>query len=228
MDPILVPLLSRRMNRAQAMQKLNHAVPTVGLVVAGVQALKEGAGGFDLALAIVEIGTSVVLVATIARSIRDARKGGNRETQRAHGIDWVDIWAAAVLFVEAAERWHLRHHIARPLILTAFLTLGLGLAHGRMTAFRHRRRSLRISAEGIYVGGRPFNTFRSQWNDIAAIVVTERSAEIRTRNGRVRRLNLADLENADAVRAAIEDAQAHIADLGAREQPAAAASPPVA
>jgi hypothetical protein len=225
MDPIVVPLLSRRLHRALAMQKLNHAVPTVGLVVAGVQALNEGAGGFDLALAIVEIGTSVLLVATIARSFRDARKGG---LDHAPGIDWVDIWAAAVLFVEAAERWHLRHHIARPLLLTAFLTLGLGLAHGRMTAFRRRRRSLRLSAEGIYVGGRPFNTFTARWRDIAAIVVTERSAEIRTRNGRVRRINLADLENADAVRAAIEDAQAHMAAMAAREQPAAAVSPPVA
>ena len=144
MDPIVVPLLSRRLNRAQTMQKLNHAIPAMGLIVAGVQALKEGARGFDLALAIVEVGTSVVLVATIARSVREARKGGERKPPHAHGIEWVDIWAAAVLFVEAAERWHLRHHIARPLILTACLTLGLGLFHGRMTAFRRRRRSLRI------------------------------------------------------------------------------------
>ena len=66
MDPIVVPLLSRRLNRAQAMQKINHAIPAMGLIVAGVQALKEGARGFDLALAIVEIGTSVLLVATLA------------------------------------------------------------------------------------------------------------------------------------------------------------------
>jgi len=192
-----------------------------------VQALKEGARGFDLALAIVEIGTSVLLVATIARSIRGARKNGQRGLPHAHGIDWVDIWAAAVLFVEAAERWHLRHHMPRPLILTAFVTLGLGLFHGRITAFRRRRRSLRISAEGIYVSGRPFNTFTARWPDIAAIVVTERSAEIRTRHGRVRRLDLADLENADAIRAAFEDARAHIAAIDVGEQPPVA-SPPVA
>ena len=227
MDPIVVPLLSRRLNRAQAAQKLNHAIPTAGLVLAGIQALKNGARGFDLALALVEIGTSVVLVATIGRSVREARKGGKGQ-HHAHGIDWIDIWAAAVLFVEAAERWHLKHHIARPTILTALITLGLGLSHGRMMAFKRRRRSLRISAEGIYVGGRPFNTFTARWPDIAAIVVTERSAEIRTRNGRVRRLDLADLENADAVRAAIVDAQAHLAAIRARQQPSAAASPPVA
>lgn len=225
MDPIVVPLVSRRLNRAQAMQKLNHAVPAMGLIVAGVQALKEGARGFDLALAIVEIGTSVVLVATIGRSIREARKGGKREPQHAHGIDWVDIWAAAVLFAEAAERWHLRHHIARPLILTAFLTLGLGLFHGRMTAFRRRRRSLRISTEGLYVSGRPFSTFTAPWRDIAAIVIAGRSAEIRTRTGRVRRLDLADLENADDVRVALEEAQARLAAVGADEQ--LSTSPPV-
>jgi hypothetical protein len=223
---IVVPLLSRRLNRAQAMQKLNHAVPTVGLVVAGVQALKEGARGFDLALAIVEIGTSVLLVATIARSIRGARKSGQRGLQHPHGIDWVDIWAAAVLFVEAAERWHLRHHMPRPLILTAFITLGLGLFHGRIAAFRRRRRSLRISTEGLYVSGRPFSTFTAPWRDIAAIVIAGRSAEIRTRTGRVRRLDLADLENADDVRRALEEAQARLAAIGEGEQ-LPSATPPV-
>jgi hypothetical protein len=230
MDPIVVPLLSRRLERALAVQKLNHAVPTVGLVAAGMQALKNGARGWDLALACVEIGTSVLLVVTIARGVRAARKTDARgkETHRPHHlhrIDWIDIWAAAVLFAEAAERWHLRHHIARPTILTALLTLGLGLSHGRITAFRRRRRSLRISAEGIYVGGRPFSAFSAPWRDIAAIVVDRRAGEIRTRSGRVRRLDLADLENADAVRAALEDAQAHIAAIGVREQTAAAPSP---
>jgi hypothetical protein len=209
------------------MQKINHAIPAMGLIVAGVQALKDGARGFDLALAIVEIGTSVVLVATIGRSIREARKAGKREPQHTHGIDWVDIWAAAVLFVEAAERWHLRHHIARPLILTAFVTLVLGLSHGRIAAFRRRRRSLRISAEGLYVSGRPFSTFKAPWRDIATIAIAERSAEIRTRTGRVRRLDLADLENADDVRMALEEAQARLAAIGAREQLPSATSPPV-
>lgn len=224
---IVVPLLSRRLNRAQLLQKFNHAIPAMGLIVAGLQALKAGARGFDLALAIVEIGTSVLLVATIARSIRDARRKLTRRPQHAHGIDWVDIWAAAVLFVEAAERWHLHHHIARPLILTALLTLGMGLSHGRITAFRHRRRSLRISTEGLYVSGRPFSTFTAPWRDIAAIVIAERSAEIRTRTGRVRRLDLADLENAGDVRKALGEAQARLAAIAAAEQLPPATSPPV-
>jgi hypothetical protein len=97
------------------LQKLNHAVPTVGLVFSGVQALQHGARGFELALALTEIVTSVA--------------------------------------------------------------------------------------------GKPFMAFRATWKDIAGVTVGDASAEIRTRVGRIRRVDLLDLENAAEVRAALYEAQ---------------------
>ncbi len=209
---VVVPLHSRRRKRALAVQKLNHVVPTVGLIVSGFEALRHGARGFELGLAIVEIVTSAFLIGSLLRAIRAARSETvPPERAHRHGVDWVDIWAAGVLFAEAGERWHLRHHLARPIVLNALLTLGLGLMHGRMTAFRHRRLSMRLTDEGISIPGKPFRSFRARWKDVTAVDISDKSAEIRTRPGRVRRLNMIDLENAAEVRAALQEARRRVA-----------------
>ena len=207
---LVVPLQSRRVKRALTVQKLNHAVPTVGLIFSGVQALQHGAQGFELLLAVVEIVTSAFLIVTLARSIRAARAAAPPAHRTHAHIDWVDIWAAGVLFAEAGERWHLRHHIARPIILNALLTLALGLAHGRMDAFRRRRRAMRLTADGIHIAGKPFRSFTARWGEIAEVTMADSSAEIRTHAGRVRRLDLADLENAAEVRVALKEAQRRV------------------
>lgn len=202
-----VPLVSRRRARGEALQKIQHAVPAVGLLFAGVQGLSAGAHGFELALALTEVATSALLVGAIARSVRRVRAHGRLGLDHAEGVEWIDIWAAGVLFAEAAERWHLTGHLARPTILTALVTLALGLFHGRLAAFIGRRRSLRVGDEGIYVSARPFRTLRATWPELAEITTSERVGVIRTRAGRIRRLDFTDLENADAVRAALDAAR---------------------
>jgi hypothetical protein len=192
---------------------LQHAVPAAGLIAAGVQALTSGAHGFELGLALVEVLTSVLLIRAIVQSFRASRAHRRKGLHHTHGVDWIDIWAAGVLFAEAAERWHLAHHIARPIILNALVTLGLGLFHRRVAAFRARRHSLRMDDAGVYVGGKPFSALRARWTEIADITVSGRLAEIRTRAGRVRRLNLADLEDSEAVRAALDTALTHLKSL---------------
>ena len=216
MDSLVVPLHSRRLERAQLLQKINHAIPAAGLLVTGMQALAEGAGGIGLALAIVEIVTSAMLIVTFARGVRATRRTGPREHSHS-GVDWIDIWAAGVLFAEAAERWHLTHHLSRPTILTAMITLGLGLFHGRIAASSQRRRAVRITAEGIYVGARPFRGLNARWADVASISAAGQVAEVRTRGGRVRRVDLTDLRNAEEVRAAFAEGSRRLAALRAPE-----------
>ena len=211
-----MPLLSRRQERGQFLQKMNHVVPAVGLLTAGVHALTEGARGLDLALAVVEIGTTLMLAASIVKTLRAMRQPGTH-SHDAHGVDWIDIWSAGILFAEAAERWHVRHHIARPTILTALVTLAFGLFHGRLLAFARQKRGLRITDAGLSVAGRPFRRFRARWSEIASISLGERSVEIRTRAGRLRRIDLADLRNASSVRAALQDANQRLATTRATE-----------
>jgi hypothetical protein len=73
-----------------------------------------------------------------------------------------------------------------------------------------RRRSLRVSDDGLYVGGRPFRTLTAAWADIASITLTQTTARISTHAGKVRHLDLSDLDNAGDIRAALIAAQARV------------------
>jgi hypothetical protein len=207
-----VPLRSKRRERAQTIQKFQHVIPAVPLLFAGLQALQAGESGLAFVLAVFEIATSVLLLGTMVREIRAMRRqqgdGHGGDHARHHGIDWVEVFAAGVLTAEVLEHWHLTHHIRRPAVLTAIFTLGLGLFHGRLVRFGEARRVLRVEDEGIYLGGRfVFRPFRAPWRDVASIEIGERHARIRTRDGRERSLNLADLHDAGEVRAALEEAR---------------------
>ena len=115
-----------------------------------------------------------------------------------------------MLAAEAAERWHLTHHWPRPVLLTAAFSLVLGLMHGRLDAGVQRRRALRIDDEGIDFSPRPFSRFRATWEDVAEIDLGGRYATITTREGRSGRLDLADLENGERVRAALAEAAGRV------------------
>jgi hypothetical protein len=206
---LIVPLHSRRQRRRLIAQKLQHAIPTAGLLTAAFQSLNAGAHGFELALAIAEIVTSVKLLQMLAKSARETLAPRGKHTHHGHGVDWFDIWAAGMLFTEAAERWHLHHRIPAATLATAAVTLGIGLLHGRIAARNERRRSMRLTGDHLFIGGRNkfIRNFTAKWDDIDAITMTEREAVIRTKQGKKRRVNLADLENAADVREALHAAQ---------------------
>ena len=205
-DPLVVPLRSRRQQRAQIFQKIQHAVPASALLLQGLSTLGGDPHGFELTLGIVEVVAGALVALAMVRAIRIAARPQAHETH-AHGIDWVDLAVAGVLAVEALEKWHTRHHIARPTILTAIVMVVLGLGHGRIARGVARRRTLRVGDDGLYIGSKPFRAFRATWGEIAAIDVGDRWAKVRTRNGRERRLDLSDLDDAPAVRRLLDVAR---------------------
>jgi hypothetical protein len=207
METITVPLRSRRRDRAMLFQKLQHVIPASGLLLVGVQRLQAGAAGLELALAAAEITTSAILILVFVRSLLRARGARAHGAQHAHRVDWVDIALAAVLFAEVWGHYHETHHIKRPLVLLGMVMLILGLFHEPITGGSERRRSLRISDDGLSVGARPFRRFRAAWTDITSITVNAAYAEIRTRSAGTRRIDLRDLEDSDAVRAALDRAR---------------------
>jgi hypothetical protein len=211
---LVVPLYSRRRRRGLLAQKLQHVIAGAGLFFSGVQSLSGEAEGLELALAIAGMITAGLLIVAFAREVRSMAGAGETHAQQAHHrhtVDWMDIFAAAMLFAEAAEKWHRRGHIWRPETLAAVATLGVGLFHGRLAARKERRRSLQLTDGGVSVGRRFFGAFRAPWNEIAEITIGDRQAAIRTRGGTTRRLDLKDLENADAVRAALTEGQRRLA-----------------
>lgn len=195
-------------------QKLQHAVPGSMLLFAGLQALGEGARGFPLALAVFEIVTSVLLIGSVVVAFKRARRPANHaELPHVHhgGIDWIDVFTAGMLFAEAAEHWHLKHHLKRPTIVMAGTLLVVGLLHGRIKRRAERRFTIRVGEEDLYVGGKPFRSLRAKWADVMSIDIGARYATIKTRTARERRLDLADLEGSTHVRAALEEARRRVA-----------------
>lgn len=207
---ISVPLRSRRRRRGLIAQKFQHVVPAFPLLFAGMETLRREPHGLPLVLAVFEIGTSLLLLATVAREVRSLKRADAHAAHSSHGVDWFHIFAAGVLLAEAAEHWHETHHWRRPILLTAAFTFLLGIFHGRLTAWGEDRRSLKIDDEGLSVGRPPFGAFRAKWDDVKAIDVGDRYAFIRTHGGRERRIDLNDCEHPAPVRAALAEAQARV------------------
>jgi hypothetical protein len=221
-DPIVVPLASKRHRKALAVQKLNHAIPAVGLLFAAKEAMAEGAHGFGLFLGAFEFVSAAILIVLTIRELRSALPSARAASRQAsastapapahaehHGVDWVDIAAGFVLVAEILEHWHLTGRIRRPTVLTAITTFALGLFHGRLGAVKARRRVLRVADEGIFLPGRPFKARRLQaaWEGVQSIEVGPRWAIVTTRAGRSRKLDLTDLDHEAAVRAALAEAR---------------------
>jgi hypothetical protein len=225
-DSIVVPLRSIRQRKALALQKLNHAIPAFGLLLAGKQAIAEGGHGFGFYLGVFELVSAAALIVLTIRELRSAivpvrstshapigtaeHVAGHAEH---HGVDWVDIAAGFVLVAEALEHWHTTGHVPRPTVLTALVTFALGLLHGRLKGRVRQRRVLRLDDAGIAIAGRPFKARRieARWADVQSIDIGDRWAVVTTRAGRQRRLDLADLETARDVRAALAEGQRRLA-----------------
>ena len=149
---------------------------------------------------------SVLLLRTLAKDFAAVRKphGGHHDSHG--GVDWFDVFAAGVLTAEALEHWHTHHHLPRPTVLLAAVTLTPGLLHGRIA----RRRMLHIHDDGIRVGRRFFRKFAAPWQEIERIDMDDKHAHIILRSGRTWRTKLKGLPNAPEVRAALLTARSRI------------------
>src|SRR5439155_15390913 len=110
-----------------------------------------------LALAVFEIVSSVLLIGSVIVAFNKARRPANHDhAPHLHhgGVDWIDIFTAALLFAEVAEHWNLKHHVARPTLLIAFTLLIVGLFHGRIKRRAERRFTIRVAEDDLYVGGK--------------------------------------------------------------------------
>jgi hypothetical protein len=72
-DRIEVPLRSRRQQRAQLAQKLQHVFPAAVLLFAGLQQITGEPHGWGLLLAILEIVVGLLMLASLARTVHAGR-----------------------------------------------------------------------------------------------------------------------------------------------------------
>ena len=108
---IVVPLRSRRRERALLVQKLQHGAAGVVLLGTGLATLGRQPHGFELALGVREVGTSALVLGAIVRAMRRVRHGTRGPHGHAHspGVDWIDVFVAgvlgAVLATEGRKQW---------------------------------------------------------------------------------------------------------------------------
>jgi hypothetical protein len=210
-DATTIPLVSRRRERGQLLQKIQHALPSFVLLMNGIQGLQAGHEGFARVLALAELVTSGLVIGGIARSVRRMRRAHDERAAAHHsGIDWIDLFLAAMLATEAFSHQHRTGHLPRPTILLSVLMLALGLLHGRIADRQARRRSLRADDRGISIGGRFFTRFTATWPDIARIDIGDRYATIATRDGRTKKIDLDDLRNRADIVAALQRASKNL------------------
>jgi hypothetical protein len=215
---ISVPLVSRRRERVQLAQKIQHGIPAVVVFYEGLERIFTGAGDLSRWVGTAEAFAGMLVLGALARSIGRLKWGAGhtppRQRVHLHQVDWVDLGLAALLFTEVAAHYLDTHHWRRPTILLAVVTLAMGLLHGRITAFAAKRRALRITDDGITIGGRWFRTFTARWSEIARIELADKSASLVMKSGRTEVFDLVDIRHGNDVTRALTRARVRLEQTG--------------
>lgn len=207
-----IPVRYRRAQKGQFIQKLQHAIPSVIVLGDGLDHLQHDPHGASLALGVAEVLVSVLVIGSVVRGFLKLRAGAAPAApgHAHHGPDWIDLFLGAMLLVEAYAKFHATGHVPRPTVLLGAVMILLGLVHGRIAAWGDRRLELRVDDAGISVPGRFFRRLTLSWPQVAEITAGPATARVIALDGRDQQLHLADAINADALRAALGDAQARL------------------
>ena len=182
--------------RMQRIQGARHVLVGLTLALAGGQAIADGhhASWVDY-LALV---SGLLLLVAFVRELRASRRP-QHHAHASHGINWIDVFAAAVTFVEAAHLQHLgkvRLPIAYGFV--ALLLLAVGLSHGRLSQMRR----LIVDESGFDIRLQPWKRVQRQWREFSAIAADDTSITLTGLDGAETRLDLADAPQRAAVIAA--------------------------
>jgi hypothetical protein len=217
---------------AQLLQKMQHVVPSLPLLIHGVERLRHDGHGWSIALGLGEVVSSVLVIGAFVRQVRVVRRAHGHaapeagDAHAAHGVDWVDLLLGAMLAVEVWAHWHESGHIKRPTVLLAVAMMAIGLLHGRIAAFGERRTSLRIDDTGVSLGAAFLRRFTVPWGELAAVEIEPQQARIVRTDGKAKVVNLRDLRDAAAVRAALEGVRLRLAPVDPGPTPIAPAPEP--
>jgi hypothetical protein len=151
---------SRRAARVKRAQTAQHVGGAILLLSNGYRHLQHG----HSPLAYAEVAAGALLIgAVLLEKFRHRHESG---------IAWVELAGAAMLFVEAIEKTHQKHHMlfyvlsfVQPLIFLAFALFDAQIA---------QRRSIRMNDDGIDMRLRLlFNRRPVAWKEIAAFRVLD-------------------------------------------------------
>jgi len=212
---VAIPFESRRRLKAQLVQKIQHVVPSIFLLGDGLRRVADVSWDVRTLLGVAEIVSAALVLWTFARTLRRTFRAlppGDSEPRHAHAhVDWLDVFLGAMLMTEALVHRNETGHLPRPSLLVAIVTLALGLAHGRFRGLGTRHRVFRMDDNGITVPGRFFTRWTATWAELLSIEFERSHARLRARDGRTRTIDLDDVVEGAAVRAALESARGRLA-----------------
>ena len=190
-EAIVVPLHSRRMERAETMMALLDGVSAINLALEGRERLARGGAAL---LGWAELAVAAVLVATAVAMLRG----------RHHFGRFVSGLAGVVLLLDGLSRiYGPKGHPSWALTLNGLVLLAVAALAPRLAARREALRALRLDDTGISYRRTRFRRFAMPRAEIAGLAIDERAAVLRARDGRERRIDLGDLHNRDEAEAAL-------------------------
>lgn len=213
--PLTIVLDDKRQRFASWLQKLQHAVGGVPLLLAGVHHWQSPGGSGDV-LAMAEIIMAAILLVLLARDLRSAAKATSERTASAAahesttehvhtGPEWVDVVAGTLLIIDAAHRVHPggKPLYAHATFVTGVVTSVIGLLHGRISRLASKRRQIQFDDAGVRVRLSRFRRFTVAWTDVREIRITTASIVIDAASGS-HTISLGRYRNAMEIRTAFE------------------------
>ncbi|HEX8693914.1 MAG TPA: hypothetical protein VF746_15940 [Longimicrobium sp.] len=201
-EPVVIPLRDRREHFAAALELLTQGFAAFTILSAGLDALR--AAGADRTLGYVELAAGVLLLGAIVREVRALRRGEGQDA----AVSWVNLFAAAVIFVEVWQRVDAGGKFSRPTFLTGVITLLMGFVQPRLVQRRARKRLIRMDGEGVAYRAGPLRRFDLQWSQVESVALEPARLRFHLAGGRKRSINLRFLHNGAEVAAAVADAAA--------------------
>ncbi|HEX6373174.1 MAG TPA: hypothetical protein VF006_29895 [Longimicrobium sp.] len=200
MDPLIIPIRDRRLKIAERMDLFGHGVAAFGLLTAAMDAAPGGTPA-QTALAAVELIGAAALAGAIVRELRV--RGEERRPAR---ISWLNLAAAAVLFVEWYARWGAGGKLVSPPLMSGIAALALAFLHPLIQRRRGEKWSLRMDDDGISLRSGRFRRAEARWSELRTVDATPHAVRLVTADGREQRVSLRMATNRDEIAAVVADA----------------------
>jgi hypothetical protein len=204
MPPRILRLESRALERAERVGALIDGFSAVSLALEARERLDGGGPTSVLGGAEILVAGLLVVVAVLA--LRGRSEYG----------PWVSGLAGVVLVLEGLSKtWGPKGHPSWALVLNGAVLLALAARAPWFDERRRARRVLTLDDDGVAFRRNRFRRFTLRREDTARLTLDTGEAVFHTRDGRPRRIDLADLHNAAEVSAAIRAwASEHAVPIG--------------
>ena len=185
----VLPIRSRRLDRARRVQTIQHVLAAVILILNAYDHLTDPLS-HHVVLPVLEMITGLILIGTAI--VERVRKTHAR-------VGWFELAGATMLYVEAIAKLQDRHHLSFHILtfIAPTILLLFGIFDTRI------REGLRMEAndDAFLVKTRVFRWYRVPWDKLQSYRFTDKHLELIRTDGRITRINLSDLHNADEARA---------------------------